>query len=274
MSAAWWRRKPPNGPSELLAKHAGLLDLVIEALVQVHRLSGPEAAQLDAYLRRRLAENDFEILRERGKARFLTFLVVVAERLSRELRDELWARWREEAAVAGNAEIAATLERLVYEGALSFDEALRTAGVVDDPPRLAELQALWARRPWGGLRPILDLKWHRLSTQPAAETAAAGPSDAARFGREPTDLERRLSAFLQRLASHERALLRRRFAEGLSVDELARRTGRPVDELARQIASLLERLGEELVRAGIHTSDVPALLADPRPGYPRSDPGE
>lgn len=256
MTAAWWRRRPPDDPAAILARQPGVLDLAISSLLSVHRLTGRDAEQLASFLRRRIAESDFAILREyKGGASFLTFLLVVAERLALEHHDGLWARWREEAAAAGNVEIAATLESLVYQQALPFDEALQVAGVVDDPPRRRELEALWARRPWGGVRHILDLKWQDLSR----------PSGAP-FEREPTDLERQLSVILSQLTVEDYLVLYQKFAGRLPVEAIANWLRRPPDEVSRQIDGLLERLRQELAKAGVETSDVAGLLADPRPG--------
>ncbi len=258
MTAAWWRRRPPDDPAATVAREPGLLDRAIASLLAGHRLTGRDAEQLASFVRRRIAANDFAIVREyKGESSLPAFLMVIGERLAFEHRDALWARWREEAAAAGNAEIAATLERLVYEHALPFDEALPAAGVVDDPPRRRELEALWARRPWGGVRPILDLKWQDLSRR-------AGPVE-----REPTDLERRLSAILRRLTVEEHLVLYQRFAGGLPIEAIANWLRRPSDEVSRQIDGLLERLREELAGVGVEASDVAGLLADPRPGQAR-----
>ncbi len=259
MAAAWWRRRPPDDPAAILAREPGLIDRVIASLLAVHRLTGRDAEQLASFVRRRIAENDFAIVREhKGESSLLAFLMVIAERLAIEHRDALWARWRDEAAAAGNAEIAATLERLVYEQALPIDEALQAAGVVDDPPRRSELEALWARRPWGGVRPILDLKWQDLSRR------AGGLLE-----REPTALERHLSAILSQLAVEEHLMLYQRFAGGLPIEAIASWLRRPSDEVSRQIDGLLDRLGGELAEAGVEATDVAGLLADPRPGHAR-----
>ncbi len=117
---------------------------------------------------------------------------------------------------------------------------------------------MWARRPWGGVRPILDLKWQDLSRRRGGT-----------LEREPTALERHLSAVLSQLAVEEHLVLYQRFAGGLPVEAIANWLRRPPDEVSRQIDGLLARLREELAKAGVEASDVAGLLADPRPGYAR-----
>lgn len=265
MTAAWWRKSrgsrlgrgkdPARAFAVSLAAPGGTLHGAVAAYARGHRLSTEEAAAFDEDVRRRVAENDFQQLRELyGTASPLLALLIIVQRCATAYCEDLWARWREDAAAAGHAELARTLERLVYVEALSGDEALEAVTAGAGEAERAVARRLWEARPWrGAARPVLDLKWERLD------------SGAAVASRAPTDLERHLSAAIHTLAPDDQLLLHQRFAAGLPVEP----AGRPPasDDLAQRVRTILAQLCGELERSGVEVPDLEAALADPRPGY-------
>ena len=218
--------------------------------------------------RARLAENDFEMLRALpGDISLTTYLAVALDRIAAERRDQLWERWREEASAAGHGDAVAALEKLVYDEALTSEEALATIRAADDPQRQAPLAALWDRRPWGTARPVTDLKWLPLRGQLDAPAKSAEASSA--LSRELTELELQLVLALRNFEPDERFLLRVHFADRLPIKAIARWQQRPSAEVAKRIEVLVGRLRELLAESGVEVADVGALLADPRPGYRR-----
>lgn len=271
MSAAWWRRSRGSGTggdqdkarayAASLAAPKGMLQVVIGAYVKRYRLSAAESAALEAAVRSWLSENDSQALRELyGSRSPLPALLVLVKRSAAAHRDELWTRWRAAATAAGHGAMAATLERLVYDEALSLDEALAIATSEAGEGERTVAEELWAERPWrGAARPVLDLKWDRLEAgQPAP-------------GREPSELERQLSAALHRLPAEDRLVLYQHFAGGIQLEEVARLLHASPDDLSCRIRGLVERLAAELAQAGVDVADLEAMLADPRPGYQRND---
>jgi len=272
MSAAWWRKSrgsrtgggkdPARAFAASLVAPKGALHGVVAALARMNQLSAGEAEALNADVRRRVAANDFQLLRELyGSSSLLTALLVVVQRCATAHREELWTHWRADAAAAGHGDLAGTLERLVYDEALSFEEALEITMAGHGTEERARAAALWEKRPWrGATRPILDLKWERLETGPPPET----------FLREPTDLERHLSAALHTLAPEDWLLLHQRFAGRLPIEAIGRvRQSASSGDVAQQLDVALAQLARELARAGIDVPDLEAALADPRPGYRR-----
>jgi len=235
---------------------AGDLHETVWSVARLNHLTDEEARDLEAALSTRLGENDFEAfhpVRGRGLAIYKT---VLAKAL--EYRDELWERWRQDAAADGLGEAAAALERMVYDEALSDEEALAAVSTSgDSPPVRAKLEALWAARPWHGRRPVADLKWY-------------SPEERrTHSGRELTAIERHLAAALQELPAEDRFAFQAHFTSPVPLDALAALQGQEPDELLRRIDSQVEALRERLRAVGIDVSDMRAVLADPRPGRSR-----
>lgn len=256
MAAAWWRRKPPSPPAieprELLARHAGLVRTLVARLASVQEIRPEEMSALQARVEDRLAEADFALLRDyRGKSSFVSYLMVIIQRIIGDYGAEQWDLWRARAAAAGQAAAADELLRLVFNQALRAEDAL-DAAAGGDPVRRAQLAALWAERPPSDRRWIADLKW-----LPLAEAVSI---------REPTPLERHLCSALAELAPEDRMALQMRFAEHASLEAIALLIRQPVEDVRRRLEGLVERVGRQLARSGVEVTDLEAVLADPRPG--------
>lgn len=260
MSAGWWRwgwlgrrRRSPADLAELAREHATGLHHAVWSVARLNRLTDEEACDLEAALGSRLTENDFEAFRAvRGRGLAIYRLVLVK---ALEYRDGLWERWRQDAAANGLGEAAAALERLVYEEALSDEEALAAVSAAGDPPPgRATIEAMWGTRPWHGRRPVADLKWQ---------------SPNAPRGRELTAIERQIAEALQELPGEDRFALQAHFSSRLPIELLAALQRLEPDELLQRIESHVEALRERLRAAGIDVADMRAVLADPRPGRPR-----
>ena len=125
----------------------------------------------------------------------------------------------------------------------------------DDSARRAELEAAWAGRP-SSEREVTDLKWLDLT-------------ESQDLVREPTSLERHLSAAIRKLPAEDRFVLRMHFHGKVSLAAIANWRRRPVEEESRVFAELQRGIGDDLAQAGVEAADVGALLSDPRPGYVR-----
>ncbi|HET9766346.1 MAG TPA: hypothetical protein VFS60_05840 [Thermoanaerobaculia bacterium] len=266
MKAGWWRRRrafdwlgrrkrPAIDHRQLLDRHPGLLHEAVSALTVSDRLTGEELAALELSLRARIAENDFESLRDyKGHDAFRTYLYFVVSRALWDYREERWQRWWQGAEESGHGDAVDRLQQLVCDEALSLGEALdEVAG--DDSTRRTELEAVWASQPWSK-REVTDLKWLDLT-------------ESQELIREPTALERHLSAAIRKLPAEDRLVLDMHFRGNVSLAAIANWRRRSVEEESRVFAELLRGIGDYLAHAGVEAADIGALLSDPRPGYVR-----
>lgn len=267
MRSGWWRgrsrasswlgrgKRPTIDHRQLLDRHPGLLHEAVSALTANDGLTTEELAALEISVAARIAENDFESLRDyKAHTAFRTYLYFVVSRALWEYREERWLRWRESAEESRHGDAIDRLQQLVCDEALALGEALdEVAG--DDSARRAELEAVWADRPWSK-REVADLKWLDLA-------------ESQDLVREPTSLERHLSAAIRKLPSEDRFVLGMHFHGKVGLAAIANWRRRPVEEESRVFAELLTGIGDDLARAGVEAADIGALLSDPRPGYVR-----
>ena len=268
MRAGWWRKRsralawlgrgkrPAIDHRTLLDRHPGLLHEAVSALTANDRLTAEELDALVIRIRARIAENDFESLRDyKVHQAFRPYLYFVVSRALSDYREERWQRWWGSVEESGHGDAVERLQQLVCDEALPLGEALdEVAG--DDSARRAELEAVWAGRPWSE-REVADLKWMDLT-------------ESQGLVREPTSLERHLSAAIRKLPSEDRFVLGMHFHGKVSLAAIANWRRRPVEEESRVFAELLRRIADDLARADVEAADVGALLSDPRPGYVRN----
>lgn len=220
------------------------------------RLTAEELDAIEIRMRARIAENDFESLRDyKGHHAFRTYLYFVVSRALSDYREERWQRWWESVEESGRGDTVERMQQLVCDEALPLGDALdEVAG--GDSTRRAELEAVWASRPWSK-REVTDLKWLDLA-------------ESQELVREPTSLERHLSAAIRKLPAEDRFVLGMHFHGKVSLAAIANWRRRSVEEESRVFAELLRGIGDDLAQAGVEAADVGALLSDPRPGYVRN----
>jgi RNA polymerase sigma factor (sigma-70 family) len=255
--------------SELEAQfveHLSAIERIAAALTRRHGLSQDERAEFASWVKLRLVEDDYAVLRKfRGESSITTYLTVVIAMLFRDYRVERWGRWRPSAAAQRHGALAVRLETLVRRDGHPLAQAaeiLRTSGETTLSDR--ELGALLAGLPSRGpLRPT------EVSGEPLADLPAPSRADdlvereQARAVRRSTD--EALAAGLSRLAPEDQVIVRMRFWEGLSVADVARGLGIPQKPLYRRIEHALAALRRHLEAAGVSRDQALEILSEPVP---------
>lgn len=231
---------------ELFTGHLSTIQRVIADIIKRHRLSSVDAEEFRSTVYVRLIEHDYRILREfKHRSSMRTFLNVVIERIYLDFRNGQWGKWRPSAKARRQGQVALLLERLLDRDGFSLAEAaeiLRAQHGVTVP--LAELSVLAAgmkarpQRQAAGEEMLVDVKDARpLPDELAYRSEAARRALVAR---------RALAAALRALDSEDRRLLTMRFHAGLTVAQIARRTGMDQKQLYRRFAQLLTGLRRAL----------------------------
>ena len=239
---------------DLFTSQLPLIEKVIEAVVRRHRLSYADAEDFKSITRLRLLERDCAVLRRfEGRSSLTTFLTVVVNRFCLDYRRFSWGNWRPSATARRLGSLATSLEQLVVRDRLSIDEACRAVRADHERPAGgAELDGLRARLPLRHKRRIVDDA--ELASRPAP-----GPSpETALLEGDVRPTIRALAGALLRLPPDERRIIRLRFAERLTVAEIARLDGIDQRALYRRLQRMLLTLRHNLEEQGISRSDVSA----------------
>ena len=242
--------------------HLDLIDQIVRASGRRRHLAPEEQDDLKGFVRLRLIENKYAILRKfQNRSSFHTYLIAVIERLTLDFCIEKWGRWRPTATAQRLGDVAILLERLTVRDGRSLDEAIETMRAshhVKKSP--AELRALWQTLPTRAARPQHVAESAALGV-PARERAEQRVEDDARRAHIAT-VERVLRAAFEKCAPQDRVLLALRFDQGLKIAEIAQVLGSSPPTLHRRMAKVLADFGAALKSAGVNPSDIGALIGD------------
>ncbi len=243
--------------AELLLANLQLLRELVEFLGRRYRLGPEQIEELESFVRLRLIENDYAVLRQwRRQSALRTYLTVVVNRLFRDYCNQLWGKWRVSAAARRLGPLAREIEELVYRDGLTFDEAAE-AILLRRPTSRAELWALYERLPpRPGRQPGQPLGAERFP-QPVP---IATPEETVLRNAEQAAVTRAVAGSLRRLRAQDRLLLRLRFGEGLSVPEIARGLAIGSKPLFKRLKRVLARIRRDMHLAGVESHDVARVL--------------
>ena len=246
----------------LLLDHLTLVDQIVRTTGRRRHLAASELEDFSSFVRLRLIENDYAILRKfQNRSSLWTYLSAVIERLSLDYCAEKWGRWRPSAMAERLGPAAVVLERLVSRDSHTLEEALEliranhTFGLAK-----TDLLKLWAQLP---LR--------ARATDVGEEAAAAIPSprtseenvDAAELHTKIAQIDRALKAALDQLSAQERVLLALRFDQDLSMVQIAKLTGSSVPTLHRRLEKAVTLLRATLSRVGLERQEIIDLIGHP-----------
>jgi len=246
----------------LLVDHLSVVDQIVRTTGRRRHLAPPELEDFSSFVRLRLIENDYAILRKfQNRSSIHTYLSAVIERLSLDYCAGKWGRWRASAMAERLGPAAVVLERLVSRDGHSLEEALE---IIRSSHSFgldkADLLKLWGELP------------HRARTTDVAEEAAAAvPSprtseervDAAELHENVERIGRVLKAALDQLSAQERVLLALRFDQDMSMVQIAKLTGSSVPTLHRRLEKAVKLLRASLTHSGLERHEIMELIGHP-----------
>lgn len=245
----------------LFLEHLGWIDRVASLACGKHGVWGAEAEDFTAWMRMKVMEDDYAILRNfRGGAELKTYLASVVVRHFFNYNRERRGRWRSSAAAERLGTPARELELLVHRDGYTIAQAgekLRTAGhtTLTD----AELARLFYRLPSrASLRPVEESS-EMLGSAPgpsrADERVVAAEAKARR-----DEMMNALREAMKELDLEEQLIVRMHFADGISLADVARALGLEQKPLYRRVNRLRGRVRTILEGAGLDQKDVRDLL--------------
>jgi RNA polymerase sigma factor (sigma-70 family) len=256
-------REQPPSPDALFVSEFAAIERIIAFVAARRHLRPSDAEEFASYVKMKLIENDYAVLRKfEGRSSLRTYLTVVIQRMLLDYRTAAWGKWRPSAEAQRAGDVGILLEQLMSRDGHGFDEAcelLITNHHVDaDRERLAQIAA------------VLPPRSRRQFESDASlvERAADAPTAEFLVGRaERTGVARRLSAALRRIIARaepqDQLTLVLRFIDGRTVPDIAAILGVDQKRLYRRLDDLLGRLRKGLEAEGIAAADALALLDDP-----------
>jgi RNA polymerase sigma factor for flagellar operon FliA len=243
-------------PERLFHANLHVIEAVIRHVANRHRLAPDERDEFASDVRLRLIENDYEIVRRfEHRSSLRTYLATVIQRLFLDYRNKAWGKWRPSAEARRLGPIATRLERLITRDGLSFDEAV---GVLQTNEGVTmsrdELHAIFDRLPmrtpkrFVGEQALDDL----LAPAATTEDALVAREQAAAAARAQQALDRALA----RLPAQDQLIVRLRYADEMTIAQIARLMHLEQKPLYRRLARIREDLRAALEADGVTAPDV------------------
>lgn len=252
-------------PRQLLEENLQLIDRIAGRACRRVGVPASEVADVASTVKLALVENDYAILRRwEGRASLATYLAIVVQRLLADQRERTHGRWRASAEAQRLGERAVLVEDVIGRQRRSIDEAMPLLRAADASITRDEVVAIAERLPQRTPR----LREVELPPEDVVPLAAHDRTDTVVYDGELRDLSRRVGALLRETLdgwpADDRLLMRLRFQSSLTVADIARMMDVPQRPLYRRIESLLARLRQVLLAAGIDPSTADDLLGASR----------
>ncbi|MBB4636875.1 RNA polymerase sigma factor [Longimicrobium terrae] len=249
---------------KLFLDNLGYIDRLIDMASRRAGLRGDDADDFAAWIRVRLMDDDYAVIRDfRGTAKLTTYLTTVVNYQSVEYQRLHGGRWRLSAAAQRLGPPAPELERLVYRDGYTIAQAgqlLRTAGRTEKTDtELAHLfKELRIREP---LRPEHDSSDMALGSAAASEQAdehVAAAETAAQRVRVLTALQHAMAA----LDPIDAVIARMHYVDDFTIAAIARTLKLEQKPLYRRLDRVRKQLRSELEAQGIDKESVREILPE------------
>jgi RNA polymerase sigma factor for flagellar operon FliA len=230
------------------------------------RNSLQDADDFGSWVKLKLIENHYSIIRKFEGRNFPAYISTVIHRLLLDYRIHLWGKWHASAEAKRQGEVAITLEVMLCRDGRSLEEALPALKRIRPDLTREELERIAESLPQRApkAREVeLDGVVERLTVP--TESVADGP-----LARERASLWRRISdvvtAYFEDVDEEDRAMLRLRFGGGMTVADVSRALQVEQKPLYRQLTRHVTEMRKRLEVAGIDWSAAHDLLEHPSSG--------
>lgn len=254
------RKETPHAAHGGLNENLEIVDEAIQRISRRRRLNPEEREELASVVKLKLIERQKKIFgKYRGESSLRTYLLKVVDRVFLDWRISRWGKWRPSAAARKAGERHQVVERLLYRERYSLSEAVQ----------ILKIDFQWSLTS----TEINDIAMRVPAKQEKRLVPLEGLNVPADTGNSPEDLSMRPQRCCRRreieemlgqayslLTPEERALLRMRFKEGLSIAQISRRLGLEQRRLYRSFNTILRRLRGFLEAKGLHRSELALLI--------------
>jgi RNA polymerase sigma factor for flagellar operon FliA len=246
---------------QLLLESLPEVERVVAFVCRRHAVPDAEAEDFSSYVKLRLIENDYAVLRKfKGESTLRTYLSVVIQRLLSDYRNHLLGKWRPTAEAKRLGEPAVKLETLLHRDKFTLDEAIAVLQASRGDLEPAALRDLAERLP----RRLPQRRQVSLADVPD-EFIAENDSDRDVWAAENDAVARKTKRIVRRviddMSEQDRLALRMRFEVGMSVVQIARALQTELAPLYRRIYRSLATMRSRLEREGVHIDDIDRIVS-------------
>lgn len=235
-----------------------LIEKIVAGLCRRHALFGDLADDFGSWVKEKLIEDDYRVLRSfEGRSSFSTFIVVVITNLLRDYNVRRWGRWRASAEAKRLGELAVQLESLLYRDGCSLTEASAVLQSRCEGVSQRELAELATRVPARvKRREIGDDALHVL------EHGDPDPHMALEQEQSRSTIVAQIEAALAAMPAEDQLIMRLRFWDGMTVADIARTLQLEQKPLYRRIERLLAHVKNRLMAVGVDEEMVADMLQE------------
>lgn len=253
-------RQRRMNPEQLLLESLPDLERIAAFVCRKSNLLGADADDFHSWVRLKLIENDYAILRKfEGRSSFRTYLAVVVQRLMLDFRNHQLGKWRPSAEARRMGEVAVTLERLLHRDRRTADEAVAITGERHAVSR-TNVEDILLRLPQRAPRrrevPLDELPADPATPAEQVEREAVF-AETEMLARKAGDVIREA---IDAMPESDRLVLRLRFEAGMSVVEIARALRTESAPLYRRMYRSLDGLRARLEKAGVRAAEALRLV--------------
>ena len=232
-----------------------LIDRLVTLTARRHALSRVDAEEFGAWVRERLVDDDYAILRKfAGRSSLSTYLTTVVVNLFRDFRNNRWGRWRPSAEAKRRGPTAVRLEELLYRDGHPIREAvqiLRSFGCGSTESELMRLAVCLPQRYPKG----------EVSLESPTASSIVDHTEPSRDMDALLVMEELLRALVSALPSEDALIMRMRFWNNLSVADIARALHIDQKPLYRRLEKTQAKLRQALEARGVDGEQVTELLS-------------
>jgi RNA polymerase sigma factor (sigma-70 family) len=246
---------------ELFLTNLVLIEQVIHRVGRRARLDDAEREEFASWVKLKLIEDDYRILRAfGGRSRLSTYLTRVVQRLYLDTRVALWGKYRPSAEARRLGPVALLLERLIARDGLLLEEAVEVLRTNHRVPETTERLREMARAlPLRRRRSFVDATV--IPELPNGALRNDERLDREMEARAAANLRRALREVRRALPVDDQMILSMRYEDGLTVAHISRTLGLQQKALYRRLERILKRLRDELEARGASAQAINALLA-------------
>jgi len=245
-------------PASLIERNIKHIEDTIRSICIRHDIDDEEAEEFAAYVKYRLVEDDYKIIRKfKGISHIKTYLHTVISRIFLDEKRKQQGRWRSSKKAQNMGEAAVRLEELIYKYNYTFDEAYEVLKInykLTLDKNEAYDMALKLKR-----KKAKDIKIEGEELLVNIPSRGLRPDEALhkkKLIEIQGQIETIIDAMRQRLSAEDRLILKMRFEDNLKVSVIAKVLMRNRNDIDKGIKSILGELKEGILRKGININDV------------------
>jgi RNA polymerase sigma factor (sigma-70 family) len=243
-------------------EHLKLINEAIGIICRRHGITGDDAKDFAQHVHLQLIENDYKKLRAyKGTGVLKIYLSTV---ISRIFIDQVRSKWHPSAEATRIGPTAVHLEKLVYRHQYAVHEACQImasnpATALDENAAHAILGRLHLKRP----RPVMvnDPEEH-LPRFPDPAPDPEAQLMQKQLQQKKQKINAQIGALVGSLSNEDLLLIKFYFVHGRKMSEIARMLGKPDGMLYKRTQTILRKMRESMLSAGVGQVDVQDVLRE------------